>query len=39
MNSFDIQPVAEPLTNDGREPAVLPWAGCDAAEADGQLGV
>jgi len=26
MNTFDVQPVAEPLTNDGREPAVLPWA-------------
>ena len=26
MNTFDIQPVAEPLTNDGRDPAVLPWA-------------
>ena len=26
MNTFDVQPVAEPLTNDGREPSVLPWA-------------
>ena len=26
MNASDVQPVAEPLTNDGREPAVLPWA-------------
>jgi hypothetical protein len=27
MSTFDVQPVAEPLTNnDGREPAVLPWA-------------
>jgi Pyridoxamine 5'-phosphate oxidase len=25
MNTFDVQPVAEPLTNDGREPKVLPW--------------
>ncbi|HEX3714144.1 MAG TPA: pyridoxamine 5'-phosphate oxidase family protein [Trebonia sp.] len=26
MNTFGAQPVAEPLTNDGREPSVLPWA-------------
>src|ERR1700733_15983520 len=26
MNTFDIHPVAEPLTNEGREPALLPWA-------------
>ena len=26
MNTFDVQPVAEPLANDGREPSVLPWA-------------
>ena len=27
MNTFDVQPAAEPLTNnDGREPTVLPWA-------------
>jgi hypothetical protein len=27
MSTFDVQPAAEPLTNnDGREPTVLPWA-------------
>jgi hypothetical protein len=26
MNTFGAQPVAEPLTNDGREPSVLQWA-------------
>ena len=26
MNTPDTQPVAEPLTNDGREPQTLPWA-------------
>ncbi len=26
MNTPDAQPVARPLTNDGREPATLPWA-------------
>ena len=26
MNTLDAQPVAEPLTNDGSEPSVLPWA-------------
>jgi hypothetical protein len=27
MNALDVQPVAEPLTNnDGREPTVLPWS-------------
>jgi hypothetical protein len=27
MNTFGVQPAAEPLTNnDGREPTVLPWA-------------
>jgi hypothetical protein len=25
MNTPSVQPDAEPLTNDGREPAVLPW--------------
>jgi len=33
VNTFDIQPVAEPLTNDGREPAVLPWAEARAASS------
>ena len=26
MNTPDTQPVAKPLTNDGREPQTLPWA-------------
>jgi len=26
MSTFDVRPLAEPLTNDGRDPAVLPWA-------------
>ena len=26
MNTPDTQPVAEPLTNDGRKPQTLPWA-------------
>lgn len=26
MNTPDAQPVARPLTNDGREPTTLPWA-------------
>lgn len=25
MNTFEAEPAADPLTNDGREPTVLSW--------------